>query len=79
VQPSLLEEIKSHQEKDVKLQRIKQNLEKRKSRGFVMDEEGTLRFQNRLCGPDVTELKEKILTGAHNTRYSIHPGGTKMY
>ena len=29
MQPSLLEEIKLHQEEDVKLQRIRQNLEKR--------------------------------------------------
>jgi len=79
VQPSLLEEIKSHQEEDVKLQRVKQNLERGKSPGFVVDEDGTLRFQNRLCVPDKSELKEKILAEAHNTRYSIHPGGTKMY
>jgi len=46
MQPSLLEEIKSHQEEDAKLQRIKQNLERRKFMGFVVDEDGTLRFQN---------------------------------
>ena len=28
---------------------------------------------------DKIELKDKILTEAHNTRYLIHPGGTKMY
>ena len=39
------EEIRSHQEEDVKLQRIKQNLEKGKSPGFLVDEDGTLRFQ----------------------------------
>jgi len=79
MQPSLLEEIKSHQEEDVKLQRVKQNLERRKFSGFVVDENGTLRFQNRLCVPDNSELKEKILAEAHSTRYSVHPGGTKMY
>jgi len=79
MQPSLLEQIKSHKEEDAKLQRIKQNLERGKFPGFVIDEDGTLRFQNRLCVPDHSELKEKILAEAHNTRYSIHPGGTKMY
>ena len=34
VQPSLLEEIISHQKEDVKLQRIRQNLEKGKSPGL---------------------------------------------
>jgi len=38
-----------------------------------------LGFQNRLCVPNKAELKEKILTKAHNTRYLIQPGGTKMY
>ena len=79
MQPSLLEEIKSHQEEDAKLQRIKQNLERGKFPGFVVDEDGTLRFQNRLCVPDNSELKEKILAEAHNTRYSIHQGRTKIY
>jgi len=79
VQPSLLEEIKAHQKGDVKLQRIRQTLEKGRSSGFMEEADGTLRFQNRLCVPNKAELKEKILTEAHNTRYSVHPGGTKMY
>jgi len=79
MQPSLLEEIKSHQKEDAKPQRIKQNLERGKFSGFVVDEDGTLRFQNRLCVPDHSDLKERILAEAHNTRYSIHPGGTEMH
>jgi len=78
-QSFLLEEIKFHQKEDAKLQRIRQNLEKEKSPSLVVYEDGTLRFQNRLCVPDKVELKEKILTETHNTRYSIHLGGTKMY
>jgi len=40
-----------NQESDHKLQRIKQILEKGKSPGFVVHEDGTLRFQNCLCVP----------------------------
>jgi len=29
--------------------------------------------------PNVDELREKILDEAHSSRYSIHPGATKMY
>ena len=29
--------------------------------------------------PNKAYLKDKILMEAHNTRYSVHPGGTKMY
>ncbi|WMV25251.1 hypothetical protein MTR67_018636 [Solanum verrucosum] len=38
-----------------------------------------LRYQGRLCVPKVGKLRQQILTEAHNSRYSIHPGATKMY
>jgi len=62
-----------NQESDRKLRRIKQNLEKGKSPGFVVHEDGTLRFQNRLCVPRNEELRKQILEEAHSTRYSVHP------
>jgi len=67
------------QESDPELRIIKQNLEKEKSPGFVVHEDGILRFQNRLCVPRNEELRKQILEEAHNTHYSVHPGGTKMY
>src|SRR3954462_10296976 len=36
-------------------------------------------FGNRICVPNKIELKNLILQEAHDTPYSIHPGGTKMY
>ena len=41
--------------------------------------DGVLRLQDRLCVPNVDELRKKILEEAHSSRYSIHPGATKMY
>jgi hypothetical protein len=41
--------------------------------------EGTLWFKNRLIVPRKEALKKKILYEAHTSRYSIHPGSTKMY
>jgi len=79
LQPSIVEEIRVNQESDAELQRIKQNLEKGKPPGFVVHEDGTLRFQSRLCVPRNKEQRKQVLEEAHNTRYSIHPGGTKMY
>jgi hypothetical protein len=29
--------------------------------------------------PDVEDLRKLILSEAHDTAYSIHPGSTKMY
>ncbi|WVZ93447.1 LOW QUALITY PROTEIN: hypothetical protein U9M48_039425 [Paspalum notatum var. saurae] len=36
-------------------------------------------YKNRICVPDVDGIKKLILGEAHDTAYSIHPGGTKMY
>ena len=44
LQPSIVGEIQVNEESDLELQRIKQNLEKEKSSGFVMHKDGTLRF-----------------------------------
>ena len=78
LQAFIVEEIWVNQENNLQAQRIKQNLEREKSLGFVVHENGTLRFQNRLYVPRNEELKKQILEETHNTRYSVHPGGTKM-
>jgi hypothetical protein len=46
---------------------------------FELREENSLWFQNRICVPDIPEIKGVILREAHQTPYSIHPGSTKMY
>jgi hypothetical protein len=46
---------------------------------FSIDQEGVLWYNGRLCVPNIEELKQLILKEAHDTPYSIHPGGTKMY
>ena len=38
-----------------------------------------MRYQGRLCVPNVDVLRNRILEEAHWSRYSIHPGSTKMY
>jgi hypothetical protein len=45
---------------------------------FSNDQEGVLWYNGRLCVPNIEELKQLILKEAHDTPYSIHPGGTKM-
>jgi hypothetical protein len=46
---------------------------------FRKDVEGTLWFNDRLVEIKREALKKKILDKAHTSRYSIHPGSTKMY
>ena len=38
-----------------------------------------MKYQGRFCVPRVDGLHERILEEAHNSRYSINPGSTKMY
>jgi hypothetical protein len=76
---SLLQEIWKGQLEDEKIQEIKCNIKEEKSPGFSEDEEGVLWYKGRICVPNVKELKDKILCEAHESAYSIHLGGNKLY
>jgi hypothetical protein len=76
---SLLQEIQKGQLEDDKIQEIKCNIKKEKLPGFLEDDEGVLWYKGRICVPNIKELKDKILHEAHESAYSIHPGGNKMY
>ena len=50
-----------------------------KAKEAIMDEEGVLRIKGRVCVPRIDDLIRIILTEAHSSRYSIHPGATRIY
>ncbi|KAK1677751.1 hypothetical protein QYE76_038599 [Lolium multiflorum] len=72
-------QIKEAQKSNASIDGIKSQLAAGKAPGFTVDEEGILWYNGRLCVPSDSELKQVILMEAHDTLYSIHPGGTKMY
>jgi hypothetical protein len=76
---SLLQEIRRGQVEDEKIQEIKHNIKKEKSPEFSEDEKGVLWYKGRICVPTVKELKDKVLCETHESAYSIHLGGNKMY
>jgi hypothetical protein len=76
---SLLQEIRRGQLEDEKIQEIKCNIKEEKLPGFSEDDEGVLWYKGRICVPNIKELKDKILREAHESSYSIHPRGNKMY
>jgi hypothetical protein len=76
---SLLQEIQKGQVEDEKIQGIKRNIKEDKSLGFLEDEEGVLWYKGRICVPSITELNDKILLEVHQSAYSIHPIGNKIY
>jgi hypothetical protein len=76
---SLLQGIQKGQVEDEKIQGIKRNIKEDKSLGFLEDEEGVLWYKGRICVPSITELNDKILLEVHQSAYSIHPIGNKIY
>jgi hypothetical protein len=76
---NLLQEIRKGQVEDEKIQEIKHNMKEEKSSGFLEDEKEVLWYKGRICVPNVKGLKDKILHEAHESAYSIHPRGNKMY
>jgi len=50
-----------------------------KAPGFVIHEDDTIRFYNRMYVPTVERCKKKILDEGHNTPFSVHRGGNKLY
>jgi hypothetical protein len=79
LKPTLMSQIKEAQKGNASIEGIKRRMSTGKVPGFSEDEEGTLWYNGRICVPSDSELKEVILKEAHDTPYSIHPGGTKMY
>jgi hypothetical protein len=79
--PTLTSEIITAQRHDKGMRYIKRRMREGDSKVacFHEDVEGTLWFKGRLVVPRRAALKKKILDEAHNSRYSIHSGTTKMY
>ena len=76
---SFLYRIKGKQFNDEKLYRIRDKVLRGEAKEAKIDEEGVLRIKGRVCVPRVDYLIRTILTEAHSSKYSIHPGATKMY
>lgn len=47
--------------------------------GYYLAINGTILFRNRVCVLENKDLKDEILEQVHQSRFSIHPGSTKMY
>jgi hypothetical protein len=73
-------QIISEQKQDAEeIPHIKKLLEEGQGPHFCIDEQGVVRFKNRLVVPSSEELRRKILEEAHNSKLSIHPGSNIMY
>ena len=76
---SLVVEVKKGQHLDPVLMKLKDSVLLEMNESFALGGDGILRYQDRLFVPDVDDLPTRIVADAHGSRYSIHPGSTKMY
>ena len=74
-EPTFIQKIKDSELQDPDLVNILEHISKCPDFRIV---DRVLYFLNRLCVPSIDELKNEIMDEPHNTRYSMHPGSTKM-
>ncbi|GJW51090.1 retrotransposon protein, putative, ty3-gypsy subclass [Tanacetum coccineum] len=79
IESNLMLQIKEAQRDDGELWAIVQNVEDGKHTEFSVDDDGIVWFEDRLCVPNDQVLREKVMTEAHSSPFTIHPGSTKMY
>jgi hypothetical protein len=79
IESTLEQDIRKGQLADEKIAEYKKLIKLGKVPDFREDEQGTVWFKNRICVPEIKELRDTILKEAHDSAYSIHPGSTKLY
>ena len=79
VQSDLIQQIKGGQLRDRRLICLRNEVEKGLKLNFRVLEDDLLRFRDRICVPNDSDIKNQILRDGHNSKYTMHPGSTKMY
>ncbi|XP_075515904.1 uncharacterized protein LOC142550712 [Primulina tabacum] len=79
VEPELIQIVKSAQKTDDQVLKSYELVSQGHQSGFSIHSDDSLRLNGRLVVPDIPELHTAILKESHCSRYSIHPGGRKMY
>ena len=78
--PSLLSRVIEFQGQDVEIVSIRDRVQLGTGdEGWTIHTDGRLQFRGHVVVPQLTDLREEILKEFHCSRFSMHPGGTKMY
>lgn len=75
----MFDRIKSAELDDDKLMKKREMVQNAMLENFSIDNYDCLRFCNRICVPDVSELREIILHKAHDSHFALYLRGTKIY
>ncbi|KAL0551335.1 hypothetical protein IC582_010421 [Cucumis melo] len=79
VQPTLRQRIIDAQSNDPYLVEKHGLAEAGQTAEFSLSSDGGLLFERRLCVPSDSAVKTELLSEAHSSPFSMHPGSTKMY
>ncbi|XP_073133589.1 uncharacterized protein [Henckelia pumila] len=77
-EPMLYTRICESQTVDPKTQKLARLAQDGNNSGFHLQNDGLLCLSGRVVVPDDSTLREEILTQAHRSRFSVHPGSMKM-
>ncbi|KAJ9543424.1 hypothetical protein OSB04_023131 [Centaurea solstitialis] len=76
---SLMERIKASQAEALREENLKDEVMVMQKELLTEDSRGLKLFQGRIWVPKLGGNRELLLDDAHKSKYSIHPGSTKMY
>ncbi|XP_050876370.1 uncharacterized protein LOC127080084 [Lathyrus oleraceus] len=74
----ILEEIREGKKVDLGLGERLMLINQGKEGDFRIDEKGVMKFKDKVCVPDVPELKKSILEEGHINGMGIHPNKSKI-
>ena len=78
--PSLLRRVIESQVQDAELVSIRARIQSGTAdEGWAIHTDDSLWYRGRVVVPQSTDLREEILKEFHCSRFTVHPGGTKMY
>jgi hypothetical protein len=76
---NLEERIRTAQKSSAEIKVLRELMKEGKAEDYRLDEQGTMWLKEQICVPQDKALLEQIMKEAHDSRYSIHQGSTKMY
>ncbi|XP_070041056.1 uncharacterized protein [Nicotiana tomentosiformis] len=76
---SLIAEVRERQYEDPEMVELRERVPQQKKPLLEIKGDGFLRYRGCLCVLDIAGQRDRIMSEAHYSWYSIHPGSTKMY
>ena len=78
--PSLLSRVIESQGQDAEIVSIRDRVQScAGDEGWAIHTDGSLQYRGQVVVPQLTDLRKEILREFHCSRFSMHPGDTKMY